>query len=358
MTVGLPEGPLYAVALTREGAGLASRLAQALSNAQAWVPERFAAPGLQSFSEPVARLVARLWDGAGGFLLVMAAGIAVRAVAPLLRDKATDPAVVVLDAAGKFAIPLVGGHLGGANDLAREIGLRLGATPVITTATDAAGRPAAEVWARENGLRVEGRAGVVRVNAAWANGDPVGAYLDPALESARLLDGLAPHLAMSTRDEGDASAFAGPLLAVTHRLLPDLERALFIRPPCLALGVGCRRRADPRGVVQGVRKALAAARLAEGAVAAVASVDAKADEPALQELARTLAVPFLTFSAAELAGVQVPNPSARVSLAVGTSSVAEAAALSAAGRGELLVTKVKGRSWTLAVAIGEVSRDG
>jgi cobalt-precorrin 5A hydrolase len=281
----------------------------------------------------------------------MAAGIAVRCVAPLLRDKATDPAVVVLDAAGRFAIPLVGGHLGGANALAREVGRRFGATPVITTATDTAGRPAAEVWARDRGLRVENRAGVVRVNAAWANGEPVGAYLDSALEAEELLASLEPHLAMVTGDEARARLFKGALVVVSHRLLPDLGDALFLRPSRLALGVGCRRGAAPATVAGGVQQALAAAGLAAGAVALVASVDAKAEEPALLELASSLGVPFATFPAETLAAVPVPNPSERVAREVGTASVAEAAALAGAGGGRLILPKVKGSSWTLAVAL-------
>jgi len=345
-------GRLYAVALTRDGAGLARRLAQALPNTEALAPERFAGSGVGGFTEPVRHLVARLWDEADGFLLVMAAGIAVRSVAPLLRDKAIDPAVVLLDAAGRFAVPLVGGHLGGANELAREVGRRLGATPVITTATDAAGRPAAEVWAREHGLRVEGRAGVVRVNAAWANGEPVGAYLDQALDAGALLESLEPHLALVTGDPGEAIAFGGALLAVTHRLLPDLGAALFLRPPCLTLGAGCRRGADPGDVAAGVLAALEKEGFAPGAVARVASVDAKADEPALHELARSLGVPFVTFPAETLDAVPVPNPSDRVSRAVGTASVAEAAALAAAPSSRLVTPKVKGRSWTLSVALG------
>lgn len=359
MSGGLPPGPLYAVALTRGGAALVRRLAGAFPGAEAFAPARFAGPGVQGFAEPVAARIARLWPGAGGFFLVMAAGIAVRVIAPLLGDKAEDPAVVVLDPEGRFAVPLLSGHLGGANALAREVGRRLGATPVLTTATDAAGAPAAEVWARDRGLRPEGaggaaggRQGVLRVNSAWANREPVGAYLDPALGGFELLTDLAPYLALLTGDEGRARAFAGALLAVTHRRLPELGAALILRPKCLTLGAGCREGAAPEEVAVGVRSALEGAGLAEGAVKQVASVDAKAREPALGELARGLDVPFVTFPSAVLAAVPVPNPSPRVFRAVGTPSVAEAAALAASGGGRLVLPKVKGRSWTLAVALG------
>lgn len=356
----LPEGPLYAVALTRAGAGFARRLAEAFPGTAAFAPERFAGGGVQPLSEPTSALLARLWPGAGGFLLVMAAGIAVRAVAPLLRDKAVDPAVVVLDPEGRFAVPLLSGHLGGANALAREVGRRLGAVPVLTTATDAAGAPAAEVWARDRGLRIEDRAGVIRVNAAWANGDPVAAYLDPALGDPALLDELEPFLSFVTGDEAEAreEEAKGVLLAVTHRLLPGLGAALTLRPPCLTLGAGCREGADPGEVVDGARRALEDAGFAAGAVRQVASVDAKAQEPALRELARALGVPYVTLPPEALAAVPVPNPSARVARAVGTPSVAEAAALAASRGGRLVLPKVKGSTWTLAAALGPWERAG
>ncbi|MBI5017733.1 MAG: cobalamin biosynthesis protein [Deltaproteobacteria bacterium] len=348
------KGPLHAVSLTRDGAALALRLARALPGTRAYAPSRFAAEGpegVQAFDEPVAALIARLWPGAGGFLFVMAAGIAVRSVAPLLRDKAEDPAVVVLDQAGRFAVPILSGHLGGANGLAREAARVLGGTPVITTATDVAERPAIEVWARENGFRLGNRRGVVAVNAAWASGDPVGLVYDREAVGAEAFASMAPHLALVTDDLGEARSFEGALVLVTHRDLGPLRPALTLRPPCLYLGVGCRKAADPETVLRGVRAALAARGLSALSAAVVASVDEKAGEPALHELARSLGVPFRTFPAAALAPVAVPTPSARVERAVGTASVSEAAALLASGGGRLLVAKIADRTWTLAVAL-------
>ncbi|MDF1552995.1 MAG: cobalamin biosynthesis protein [Deferrisomatales bacterium] len=347
--------PIHAIALTRDGAALVARLAREFPGAKALAPQRFAAevPGVEGFAEPVRAVIGRLWPEAGGFLLVMAAGIAVRSIAGLLDDKARDPAVVVLDPRGAFAIPLLSGHLGGANALAREVAAKLGAVAVITTATDAVGAPAAEVWARDHDLGVADPAGVVRVNAAWANGEPVGLYVHPELGCPELGAELDPHLAWRGSDPARAQGFTGALIAVSHRLATPENAALVLWPRCLHLGVGCRRAAEPERVADGVRAALAAAGLAEGAVADVASVDAKADEPALHALAAMLGVAFRVFPSAELGEVDVPSPSARVSRAVGTASVSEAAALVASGGGELLLPKQKDAVWTLAVALGK-----
>ncbi len=357
----VPEGPhgdpIHAIALTRAGAATARRLAEGLPGCRAWVPQRYAVPGDHGFQGRVADLVARLWAGARGFLLVMAAGIAVRSIANLLEDKTRDPAVVVLDPDGRFAVPILSGHLGGANDLARRAARLLGGTPVLTTATDAAGKPAVEVWARARGWAWEPREGVARVNGAWADGEPVGMYVDPLAGCTGVADDLREHLALVTGDEARASGFRGALVAVTPRVLPDLGAALFLRPPCLVLGVGCRRGADPPAVEQGVRRALAAAGLSERAVRAVATVDAKAAEPAVVRLARSVGAALVPFPPQELSRVEVPTPSDRVARAVGTPSVAEAAAL-LASRGRLLVPKVKGDVWTLAVAAAPTSSAG
>ena len=348
---------LHAVALTRAGAATARRLGAGIPGCRVWVPRRFAGEGGQGFEGPVAGLLARLWPEAKGFFLVMAAGIAVRAIAPLLRDKTRDPAVVVLDPAGRFAVPVLSGHLGGANDLAVRAAGALGGTPVITTATDAAGRPAVEVWARARGWAWEPREGVVRVNGAWADGEPVGLYVDPLAGDLGVEEALGEHLALVTGDEARARGFPGALVAVTPRLLPDLGAALFLRPPCLVLGVGCRRGAGPHAVEQGVRRALAEAGLSERAVRAVATADVKAAEPALVRLARSLGADLVSFPSGELSRVRVPTPSARVARAVGTPSVAEAAAL-LASRGRLLVPKRKGDVWTLAVAAAPAGAAG
>ncbi len=345
---------LHAVALTRRGAATAARLARALPGCTAWAPQRFACAGARGFAAPVAALLRRLWPSSDGFLLVMAAGVAVRAIAGLLEDKARDPAVVVLDPEGRFAVPILSGHLGGANDLARRAAAILGGTPVLTTATDALGRRAVEVWAEQRGFGWEPREGLVAVNAALVNGEPLGAWADPEAGGQALLAGFRDHLDLATEDEEEARRFAGVLLAVTPRLRPGLEAALYLRPPCLAAGVGCRRAADPEEVLGGVRSALERSGWSPLSISVLATVDAKAGEPALHRLSEALGVPLRAFPAEELERVRVPTPSERVRRAVGTPSVAEAAALAAAPGARLVLPKVKGPSWTAALALRPV----
>jgi len=280
--------------------------------------------------------VRELWGDVDGLVLVGATGIAVRAVAPLLDDKAADPAVVVVDDAGRFAVALTGGHRGGANVLAREVAALLGAEAVVTTATDAAALPALDTLP---GFTAAGD--LAAVTRAWLDGQPPVLAVDPALAGWPLPAGLrslpaVPEQITPAYGGHSAPAPAGRIL-VTDRT-PGAAPAgaagaatVLLRPRSLVLGVGASRGADPEGLHRLVTATLEAAGLAVEAVGCVATVDLKAAEPAIVELAGALGVPLRTFPAEVLATVPVPNPSAVVETAVGTPSVAEAAALAAAG---------------------------
>jgi cobalt-precorrin 5A hydrolase len=354
--VALPS-PLYVIALTRRGVRTAEALSRELG-AKLLLPKRLggevAAEGAELFELPVAEVIAGLWTGgAAGFLLVMASGIAVRSIAPLLSDKTQDPAVVVFDPEGRFAVSLLSGHLGGANELAEAAAGVLGGVAVITTATDSAGRPAAEVWARDNNFELENPRAVVTVNGAWADNEPVKLWVDPLLGTRSEVELLSPHLALVTSEldrikEGEA------WIALTPRLL-ELGDALVVRPKVLALGAGCRREADVELVCAGVLGAVADAGFSAKSVSILVSVDLKAEEAALIELSTRLGVEFKTYSGDELKDIEVPNPSEHVAKTVGSGSVCEAAALMAAGLaetgGKLIMEKKSESVWTAALAL-------
>ncbi|MGV9341964.1 precorrin-3B C(17)-methyltransferase [Streptomyces sp. NPDC003688] len=247
----------------------------------------------------------------------LATGAVVRLVAPLLGDKAADPGVVCVDEGGRFAVSLLGGHAGGANELAREVSELLGAEPVVTTATDAVGVAGLDTL----GLPCEGA--VAAVSRALLDGEPV------ALEAE--LAWPLPPLPMAER-----GAYA---VRLTDRALEPGPREVLLRPPSLVVGVGASRGAPVEEVLELIESALAEAGLSVRSVAQLATVDAKSDEPGLVGAAERLGVSLIAYPAEELASVDVPNPSDAPLAAVGTPSVAEAAAL--LGGGELLVPKRK-----------------
>jgi cobalt-precorrin 5A hydrolase/precorrin-3B C17-methyltransferase len=272
-------------------------------------------------------IVRERWRQVDGLVLLCATGVAVRVIAPLLEDKRSDPAVVCVDEAGRYAVTLCGGHLGGANALAREVAGLLGASGVITTATDAAGIAPLD---QLPGFAAAGD--IAGVSRALLDGEPV------AIDNPR---GWAPPFGLRTAAGGDAR------VVITDEVGGPASGVAILHPPSLVAGVGASSGAPVEEVSSLLGAALADAGLARASVAEIATLDIKVDEPAIV----ALGLPIRTFDAATLAAVVVPNPSAAVRAAVGTASVAEAAALLAAGPGaQLVVSKQKSSSATVAIA--------
>ncbi|MDL5200784.1 precorrin-3B C(17)-methyltransferase [Streptomyces sp. ALI-76-A] len=293
------------ISATSAGAAARDRLAAA------W-PDR-----VRVYEGPVGDAVRAAFAQCEQLVCFLATGAVVRLVAPLLGDKASDPGVVCVDEGGRFAVSLVGGHGGGANDLAAAVGEVLGAQPVVTTATDAVGLPGLDTL----GFPVEGD--VAGVSRALLDGEPVALRAEVSWP--------LPPLRVA-----DAGTYA---IRVTDRLVEAAAHEVVLRPPSLVVGVGASRGAPAEEVLELIGGALRDAGLSPASVAELATVDAKADEPGIVRAARHLGVPLVTHSAEQLAAVDVPHPSDAPLAAVGTPSVAEAAALLRGG--ELLVPKRK-----------------
>ncbi|MCL6669671.1 precorrin-3B C(17)-methyltransferase [Streptomyces panaciradicis] len=293
------------ISATAAGAAARDRLAAA------W-PDR-----TRVYEGPVGDAVRAAFAECEQLVCFLATGAVVRLIAPLLGDKSADPGVVCVDEGGRFAVSLVGGHGGGANELAREVGELLGAEPVITTATDSVGLAGLDTL----GLPVEGA--VAAVSRALLDGEPVA--LDAELRWP------LPALPVAAR-----GAYT---IRLTDRAVEPGEREVVLRPPSLVVGVGASKGAPVEEVLELVEGALRDAGLSPASLAELATVDAKADEPGIVRATERLGVPLVTYPAEELAAVDVPNPSEAPLAAVGTPSVAEAAAL--VGGGELLVPKRK-----------------
>ena len=291
--------------------------------------------------------VARLWNEVDGLVLVCAAGIAVRAIAPHLSSKKSDPAVVCVDDDARFAIALASGHEGGANRIAREIAALTGATALITTASDSRGIPS---LATLPGFSCEGD--VAAVTRSWLDGFPPLVSVDPGLREWPLPPGLPDPSGRSTDRAAGAVTVAG-LITVTDSDRSAGEDEVLLRPASLVLGVGASSGADPSGLSQLAGSLLGSAGLSRECIATVATIDRKLDEPAIATLAEELGVPLVGFTSEELAGVEVPNPSRAVREAVGTASVSEASALLAAGPGAVLLRDKSvsaGKDSTVAIA--------
>ena len=262
---------------------------------------------------------AEAFHTSGALLFIGAIGIAVRAIAPHIHSKLTDPAVLVMDELGRHVIPILSGHVGGANDLARLIAEKTGAEPVITTATDLNGLPAIDQWAVKNGCAIENPSAIRTVSSTALSGGSVG-------------------------------------VMITERLLtPPFPVTLVLRPRTLVLGAGCRRGVSGERFENFVLDFLKSCGVSLLSVRALATIDLKADEQAFQHFCEKYRLPLLTYPAEELS--KAPGVFAKseyVLGAVGVDNVCERAAVLASG-GRLLTGKTKYEGVTLALAGEEIT---
>lgn len=344
-------------ALTARGCDLARRIAAGLG-ASLFVPEKYAAdPGDRTFH----RFTAAFSEHFFRFrrhVCVAASGIVVRCVGPLLRSKAADPGVVVLDQDGRHAVSLVGGHLGGANDLARKVARITGGQAVITTATDTAGLPALDLLAREAELVIDRPERFAALAAALLDGEIV-QVLDPEdCLWTRLCE--MGHGALFER-VSDVGAWRDdrPGIWVSWKRPPARHfdesigepAVLGLHPRCLMAGLGCHRGVSEASITAFVREVFDKNELALPSLAALGTIQARAAEPGLRSAAVALGVDVAFFSPEQLHAVRTPNPSEAAARLVGAKSVCEAAALLLARSDTLVATKTKGVGLTLAVAL-------
>ncbi len=326
---------LHLIAFTRRGAALARKLAAALEGLGHSAEARGLGAGAEDLPSAgdLKSWTANAFASGDGLIFVGACGIAVRAIAPHVKDKFTDPAVVAVDEAGRFAVPLLSGHVGGANALAEAVAAVTGGQAAVSTATDVNGLFAVDIWAREHGLTITDRALAKAVSAALLRGEKVGYASDFALDCP---EGLYPgkaELGVWVTCRGGGGPFPNTLRLV---------------PKCLALGIGCRRGTPEAAIRAAVEAALPGWDLA--AVGEVGTIDLKRDEPGLLSFCETLGVPLRAYTAAELSEAQGTfTPSEFVRSVTGVDNVCERAAVCAGGR--LAVPKRAAGGVTVAAAV-------
>jgi len=362
------------LALTEQGARTARRVRAALPDADVFVSRRVAAQadaagevstdgvhasdgaaaengGMRTFGR-IAQVTAEIFAQYDALVFIMAAGIVVRSIAPLVRDKLADPAVVVLDEQAQHVISLLSGHVGGANALARQLAAALGADPVITTATDVEGLAAPDAVAAQLGLMPWPHGAILNVNRALLDGARVRYVVDASLP-----------LAAFYRERLAAGGAAGAAPAATVDVVLTQDPAwfpahqhhggLFLRPMRLVAGVGCRRGTAQAEILAALADAASRIRVPQEAVAALASTVVKRDEAGLRAAAEALGVPIFFYDNETLAKVITAyglRESSFVKQTIGVGNVAEAAALAEAGRASrIALGKTKYEKVTVAL---------
>ncbi|MCD8050233.1 MAG: cobalt-precorrin 5A hydrolase [Clostridiales bacterium] len=326
---------LVLTAFTQRGTTLACRIASVLGG-QVYTLPKFRREGMNTYSS-LSRWTGEHFAAGDDIIFVSAVGIAVRAVAPYLQDKFTDPAILAVDEAGQFVVPVLSGHVGGANRLARQVAQSIGATAVISTATDVNGRFAVDEWAAAQGLPITDRVAAKAISAALLAGEPVGFTSEFSHEP--LPDGVTegktvPGFALTCRED-DAFPVG----------------TLVLHPKVLAVGIGCKKNLPPERVGEAVLAVFHRRGLALESVSCLTSIDLKREDAGIRLLAERLNVPCRFYTAEELTAAEGDfSGSAFVHSVTGVGSVCDRAACLAAENGTLLVEKTACDGVTVAVA--------
>lgn len=337
-------------AVTDRGRRVAERLKGSFPGLVCHGPDEIRRRGIGS-------LAAEAFSESDALVFISAAGIAVRAIAPHVRDKSTDPAVVVVDDGAGYAISLLSGHLGGANELARAIASATGATAVVTTATDAMGLPSAEDVAAGVDGAIEDTGSIKAVNSAIIRGMPVAVVDGDGTRLARLGKEFGPGGVFTFHgrvEDVDGEAGAVILVSPFTDICPSPgmeDRTMVVRPRGFVLGVGCRRGVTVDEVARAFDEAVGSSGISPLSVRNLATIDIKSDEEGLVGFARSRGLDISFYPAPELAGISPPSGASKaVEAATGAGGVSEPAAMISAGADTVWMRKkIIGRV-TVAVA--------
>jgi len=354
--------PRYAiVSITRNGCRLGfeihEKVSHDISEIDMFFPEKFrddfkdvlegsGAPVF--FSEKVKDLLEKIFDKYEGIIAVISLGALIRLVAPLLRDKKTDPGVVVIDEKGEFVISALSGHVGGGNDLARLVAAKIGATPVITTASDVQKTIAVDLLGKTSGWVMEESRFLTEISAAVVNFEPVAIVQESGGDDWRPRDTpLAENLVVyGSLDE----ALRGPakyFIVITHRELCEMpqykklfkNKYVIFRPPVIGLGIGCNRNTPAEEIEEVVKSTFKELKINLQSIGGAASIDLKKDEPGLLSFCAKFGIVPVFYSAEQLNRAKIENPSETVFKHTGAYGVSEPAARLLTHRDDLLLVK-------------------
>ncbi len=323
-------------AYSKKGVETAKKAAVCIDGeAELFTVERLAGDGAKPIPKPSGKFYGEKFAASDALIFVSSCGIAVRSIAPFIKSKITDPAVVVIDETGRFVISLLSGHIGGANAAAKRIADALGATPVITTATDINGRFSVDAWAKTHGLAISDMIAAKAVSAAILEADI------PVKSDFSIIGELPSGLIC---EDGETGVY------ITYKTDKPFKTTLRLIPKCVVLGIGCRRGTPKEAIAEAVHHALVENGIDPRAVKCAASIDLKKNEAGLIEYFRKNGLPLSFHTAEELKTVPGEfTASDFVKEITGVDCVCERAALINADK--LIIKKTALAGVTVAAAL-------
>ena len=330
------------LAITKNGINIGERLKELFPNWDIFVPSKLSNENKSIiwYSEPTSDKIIELFKNSNALICLFSLGAVIRLIAPYLKDKKTDPAVIVIDDKTNFVISVLSGHIGGANELTQEISEKLNALPVITTAADVNKTIAVDLVGREFGWKIDDETTVTKISAHMVNAEPIGVFQQTG--NKKWYKELPKNVTIYNSLEELKKSNSKAHLIISDTIIDNelAQESVIYRPQSLVIGIGLHWDTTKDTIKDGIEHCLKKFNLSSKCIAKLVSIKKSEDVQGLIDLGEEMKIPVEYVNREELAEIITPNPSSTVKAFEGTASVSEAAAIKISN-GELIVEKQK-----------------
>ena len=330
------------LAITKNGINIGEKLKELFPNWDIFVPSKLSNENksITWYSEPTSDKIIELFKNSNALICLFSLGAVIRLIAPYLKDKKTDPAVIVIDDKTNFVISVLSGHIGGANELTQEISEKLNALPVITTAADVNKTIAVDLVGREFGWKIDDETTVTKISAHMVNAEPIGVFQQTGNKKwyKKLPKNVIIYNSLEELKKSNSKAH----LIISDEIIDNelSQESVIYRPQSLVIGIGLHWDTTKDTIKDGIEHCLKKFNLSSKCIAKLVSIKKPEDVQGLIDLGKEMQIPVEYVNREELAEIITPNPSSTVKAFEGTASVSEAAAIKVSN-GKLIVEKQK-----------------
>ena len=330
------------LAITKNGVNIGGKLKELFPNWNVFVPSKLSNENknITWYSEATSDKIIELFKNSNALICLFSLGAVIRLIAPHLKDKKTDPAVIVIDDKMTFVISVLSGHIGGANELAQEIAEKLNALPVITTAADVNKTIVVDLVGREFGWKIDDETTVTKISAHMVNSEPIGVFQQTG--NTKWCKQLPKNVTIYDSLEELKKSNSKAHLIISEEIIDNelAQESVIYRPQNLVIGIGLHWDTTKDTIRNGIEDCLEKFNLSSKCIAKLVSIKKPKDVQGLIDLGKEMKIPVEYVDREELAEIITPNPSSTVKAFEGTASVSEAAAIKVSN-GELIVEKQK-----------------
>ncbi|MCP2505622.1 MAG: cobalamin biosynthesis protein [Nitrosopumilus sp.] len=330
------------LAITKNGVNIGGKLKELFPNWNIFAPGKLSNENnsITWYSEPTSDKIIELFKNSNALICLFSLGAVIRLIAPHLKDKKTDPAVIVIDDKMTFVISVLSGHIGGANELTQEISEKLNALPVITTAADVNKTIVVDLVGRQFGWKIDDETTVTKISAHMVNSEPIGVFQQTG--NTKWYKELPKNVTIYDNLEELKKSNSKAHLIISDAIIDNelAQESVIYRPQSLVIGIGLHWDTTKDTIREGIEDCLEKFNLSSKCIAKLVSIKKPEDVQGLIDLGKEMKIPVEYVDREELAEIITPNPSSTVKAFEGTASVSEAAAIKVS-KGKLIVEKQK-----------------